>query len=225
MKTTVTMIKNGLPMVEQLDQVGNSPVHWIDHGSAYSLFGILDALGLPTPVELVKRESVTFAGLYLDSKNEVEYAPDWRRLLAAFESLERNIKNAIERTDDMLVIMVRENRDTIYAEHPVKSGIDALAMYADVKERRTDDKVRGVQNKFGHFYIEQVMPVRSIIRGVTCDEDGIYVPCVYVVFDGNMNKLVDQVKMWKMMCEIALADDDKYTIRVKTEKIMRYETN
>lgn len=219
MKTTVEMMMNGMPVINDAGS-GNKAGYWQDHGSAYTMFGILDALGLPTPIDIIVRESKQVNCSGSNNKHESEYAPDWRALLKAFEILETSIKSATALCGDLLVLMIKEDNNTIYAEHPIKSGLDALAKYVDAKEHHEGKKVRGAQNRFGHFYFEDTLPVRSIVRGVTYDINGVCIPCVYVIFEGNINKLINHVKMWEMMCEIALADAGgiAYTIRVITEK-------
>lgn len=223
MKTAITIMRDGEPARPENVDVSTKYLYgyWPDTGSAYDTASLIDALGLPTPMELVKRESKIISSIGTNDELVSMYSPDWAKLKSAFETLERILENIMSTTDGLLTAVICEVPNLVYSDHPIKSGADALAMHSDMNEKHK----LSVETRFGHFFKENSTSIRikSIVRGVTTNSDGLYVPCVYIVFDGHMQKLLDAIKVCIIDCEAAIANMKEYeytiTIRQKNTRL------
>ncbi len=176
---------------------------WPDDGTAYDTRGLCKALDLPDPVELIRRESTV--------TKSSDYSPDWRSLKDAFDRLVKSLELALSHSPELLAVELAETPGIVYAEHPIKSGADAIALHADVADKNQG----GFINKHGHFHLSRPLKVRSLIRGVTRNQQGVWVPCTYVVYEGDAKRHVDAVKICSMTCQNVIETyPDRYTFRI-----------
>jgi len=215
MKTTVVMCKDGKP-VKVLPWWKNTKSQymigsWPDEGTAYGVRGVLRAMGLPDHVEVIRRES---SYIYSGASKGTEYAPDWKALATALKTTHKSFLKMTEETGDLLPIEIAELPGTVYAEHHVRDGGDALALFSRKKEEAAP-----INDSDGHFHHAKPLSVRAIIRGVSENKDGTITPCVYVLYEGNREKISEALEAMSNIAEMVsnTLDSNKYTLRIVQE--------
>ena len=214
MKTAVLLYKDG-KKVEPQDWHGDpkSPYKvglWPDDGTAYGVRGVLRAMGLPNHVDLIRRES-TARSLDDADRRGVEYVVDWNALARSLANVHKAFLKTTEETGDLLPIEVAELPGVVYAEHKVRDGGDALALFAKKKEEAAP-----VNDADGHFHHAKPLKVRAVVRGVSQNGDGIMTPCVYVLYEGDRRKIAGALHAMSDIADMIASDPERerYTLRI-----------
>jgi hypothetical protein len=201
MKRTIMILKNG-------DVFGIANLRE-DDGTPFDTFGLLRSLGLPDPVELIKRDSKQTSAQGSGKTTSVaEYAPDWKALAESFARLRDNLKLALDTRPGLLVARITETSG-IFADCPVRDGMDALAAQAAADDDRMFADKTGIFNA----------RIQSVVKGVCQTPDGLYVPCVYALYDGSGEKHLRAIGVLADACAgIAEGDSAAYSIRTIRER-------
>jgi hypothetical protein len=204
MKRTIDILRKGAPIARLAD--GGTPLE---------TFALLRMLGLPDPVEVIKRESkmIDF-GKNAECDAVAEYSPDWHSLAESFGRLYDNLKDALDTRSGLLVLKIDETPG-VFADCPVKDGMDALAVQAVVDEDLTGMLV----DKTGAYNLR----IRSVVRGVQQTPEGVYVPCVYALYEGSGTPHLAVIGKYVELCDAvirggACAEHSIRTTRHRSQK-------
>lgn len=177
----------------------------VDNGNPYDLESVLNAMGLPTLSEIAMREylDIKFAKIF---HCPTPYIPSWSNMAEACDRIYTSFIRMTEDTGDLLPIKIAE----VECTPSVADGGDALAMYAETMSHNARDKDEDL-------YMKTPIEVHAIIRGFDQDEDqGLVVPCVYVLYKGDKNELLRKISdMSRILHNILTSEEiDSYTIAV-----------
>ena len=182
---------------------------WDDKGTAYGTNGLLRALGLSDTIELISRESSNPFDI-AKHPNILEVKPLWLDLRDALVRTKRMVMDLTERNPNVLVARLAE-ASGVYADHPIKDGIDALGLYDEYPECDI--------NKKGHFLRGTPdCKVVALVRGVRIFKNMVIAPCVYVLYEGDLKPHLDALDKCIETCQIALDSGSyqEYTLRMTT---------
>jgi hypothetical protein len=158
-----------------------------------------------------------------DDGGGVQYVrPDWSVALDRVLDARRELQFAIDSGRAYMVSTVSlpvgayRDRDVLDRQ-PVKSGVDAIKMYASNLESARIKKIeRNYYNSFGWFYTKKPLSIRAAIAGTLTTEDGLVCPCTYIVYNMDMDWYAHALDVVMETIQHVLGDESgigKYWLR------------